>query len=135
MAYVKIPLDFFQRDKRLLRLMALHDDVADIPVRLWCLAADESPRNGRLTEYTAKTLAAAFGWRGKEETLEASLIESGFLEKTENGYQVLNWEQDQGHIWKFKQKGKRAVMARWGRLDGTPSITPSITRSRTPSTA
>lgn len=112
--------------------MAMHNNATHLLFRMWCLAGEEAPKDGKLAGYSASTFEATLGWRGRKGKLVALLIEAGFLEKSENGYQVLNWDQDQGHIWKNKQKAKSAIRARW---EDTPSNTPRITRSNATSTA
>src|SRR5690242_10287657 len=112
MAYVVVPTDFFERDKRMRKLMVRFGGrSASLPIRLWCLAAHESPRDGRLAEHSAETLEMALGWTGRSGELEQALIEAGFLERMEEGYLVLGWEQDQGHIWRNHVRASKAPKA------------------------
>ena len=98
MAYVVVPIDFFEREKRMRNLMfRLGGRSAALPIRLWCLAAQVSSRDGRLAEHSTETLEVALGWSGRRGDLEQALIEAGFLEKMPEGYRVANWEEDQGH--------------------------------------
>ena len=113
MAYVVVPIDFVERDKRMRKLMfRFGGRAAALPIRLWCLAAQESPRDGRLAEHSTETLEIALGWTGRRGELELALIEAGFLEKVPEGYQVRNWEQDQGHIWRNHVRAAKAARAR-----------------------
>jgi len=54
-------------------------------------------------------LETALGWTGRRGELEEALIEAGFLEKIPDGYLVLNWEQDQGHIWRNHERASKAA--------------------------
>jgi hypothetical protein len=116
MAYVVVPIDFFGKDTRMRKLMfRFGRRSAALPIHLWCLAAQESPRDGRLAEHSTEMLETALGWTGRRGELEEALIEAGFLEKMPAGYQVLNWEQDQGHIWRNHVRASKAATALHGR--------------------
>lgn len=126
MAYVIVPIDFFERDKRMRKLMfRFGGRSAALPILLWCLAARESPRDGRLAEHSAETLETALGWTGRRGELEQALIDAGFLERMEEGYRVLGWERDQGHIWRNHVKASKAAKALHGRftVDATSTAT------------
>lgn len=53
MAYIAVPIDFFEKDQRMRKLTFRFGgrSAAALPIRLWCLAAQESPRDGRLAEH------------------------------------------------------------------------------------
>jgi hypothetical protein len=111
MAYVVVPIDFFERDKRMRKLIfRFGGRSAALPIHLWCLAAQESPRDGRLAEHSTEMLETALGWTGRRGELEEALIEAGFLGKIPEGYQVLNWE-DQRQIWRNHVRASRAAKA------------------------
>jgi hypothetical protein len=117
MAYVVVPIDFFEKDKRMRKLMfRFGGRSAALPIRLWCLAAQESPRDGRLADHSAETLEMALGWTGRRGDLEEALIGAEFLEKIPEGYRVLNWEEDQGHIWRNHVRASKAAKALHGRI-------------------
>ena len=54
-------------------------------------------------------LERILGWTGRGGELEQALIEAGFVEKIPDGYRVLNWEEDQGHIWRNHVRALRAA--------------------------
>ena len=115
MPYIVVPIDFFEKNKKMKKLMfRFGGRSAALPIRLWCLAAKESPRNGTLAEHSTEMLETALGWTGRRGELEEALIEAGFLEKIPEGYQVLNWELDQGHIWRNHVRASRAAKALHG---------------------
>ena len=111
MPYIVVPIDFFEKDKRMRKLMfRFGGRSAALPIRLWCLAAQESPRDGRLVDHSTETLEMALGWTGRRGELEEALIEAGFLEKTSGGYRVRDWEE-QGHIWRNHVRASKAAKA------------------------
>jgi hypothetical protein len=117
MAYVVVPIDFFEKDTRMRKLMfRFGGRSAALPIRLWCFAAQESPRDGRLAEHSTEMLETGLGWTGRRGELEEALIEAGFLEKLPDGYRVLNWERDQGHIFRNHMRASRAAKALHGRI-------------------
>jgi hypothetical protein len=117
MAYVIVPIDFFEKDKRMRKLMfRFGGRSAALPIRLWCLTARESPRDGRLADHSTETLEMALGWTGRSGELAQAFIEAGFLERTAEGYRVVNWEEDQGHIWRNHVRAVNAAKALHGRL-------------------
>ena len=126
MAYVVVPIDFFEKDKRMRKLMFRFGgrSAAALPFRLWCLAAQESPRDGRLADHSAETLEVALGWTGRRGELELALIEAGFLEKMTHGYLVRDWEE-QGHIWRNHVRASKAARALHGSnaVDATSTAT------------
>jgi hypothetical protein len=112
MPYIVVPIDFFEKDKRMRKLMfRFGGRTAALPIRLWCLAAQESPRDGWLAEHSTEMLETALGWTGRRGELEEALIEVGFLGKMPEGYRVLNWDQDQGHIWRNHVRASTAANA------------------------
>ena len=134
MAYVVVPIDFFEKDKRMRKLMfRFGGRSAALPIRLWCLAAKESPRTGWLAEHSTETLETALGWTGRRGELELALIEAGFLEKMPKGYRVFNWDLEQGHIWRNHVRACKAARA-LHRKEETVDATSTAT-SRAPSTA
>jgi len=116
MAYIVVPIDFFEKDTRMRKLMfRFGGRSAALPIRLWCLAAQQSPRDGRLAERSTETLETALGWTGRRGELEEALIEAGFLEKIPKGYQVRDWERDQGQIWRNHVRASKAARALHGK--------------------
>jgi hypothetical protein len=127
MAFVVVPTDLFERDKRMRKLMFRFGgrSAAALPIRLWCLAAQEAPRDGRLAEHSTETLETALGWTGRRGELEMALIEAGFLEKMSDGYRVLSWQEEQGHIWRNHVRASKAARAlhRKDTVDATSTAT------------
>ena len=117
MPYVVVPIDFFERDQRMKKLVfRFGGRTAALPIRLWCLAAQESPRDGRLADHSAETLEMALGWTGRSGELVQALIEAEFLEIMAEGYRVPNWEKEQGHIWRNHVRASKAARALHGQF-------------------
>jgi len=127
MPYVIVPTDFFEKDKRMRKLIfRFGGRSAALPIRLWCLAAQKSSRDGKLAEHSTEMLETALGWTGRRGELEEAFIEAGFLEKIPEGYRVLNWDQDQGHIWRNHVRASKAAKALHGRItDDAPTTAAS----------
>src|SRR5258708_38189026 len=124
MAYVVVPIDFFEKDIRMRKLIfRFGEKSAAIPVLLWIVAARESPRAGLLVDTSIERLERLLGWTGRRGELKQALIEAGFLEKIPEGYQVLTWEQDQGHIGRNDVRASKAakVLHRKDTVDATSS--------------
>lgn len=127
MPYIVVPIDFFEKDKRMRKLMfRFGGRIAALPIRLWCLAAQESPRDGRLAEHSTETLERALGWTGRNGEIEQALIVAGFLEKVPEGYQVRDWEE-QGHIWRNHVRASKAAKALHGRITVNAASTATST--------
>jgi hypothetical protein len=134
MPYIVVPIDFFERDERMRKLMFRFDGrVAAIPIKLWCFAAQHAPRDGTLANQSCEALEMALGWTGRRGELEHALIEAGFLEKMPKGYRVFNWDQEQRHIWRNHVRASKAARA-LHRKEETVDATSTAT-SRAPSTA
>lgn len=61
-------------------------------VGLWSWAADNAP-DGNLTGCPAQALADAASWRGKPQTFFDALLSSGWIDKTNDGYYLHDWEE------------------------------------------
>ena len=125
MPYIVVPIDFFEKDTRMRKLMfRFGGRSAALPIRLWCLAAQQSPRDGRLAEHSTEMLETALGWTGRRGELEEALIEAGFLGKIPEGYQVQDWEE-QRHIWRNHVRASKAAKALHGKItvDATSTAT------------
>lgn len=134
MAYIVVPIDFFEKDKRLRKLMFRFEGrSAALPIHLWCLVAEKSPRDGRLVEHSTEALEMALGWTGRRGELEQALIEAGFLEKVPEGYRIPNWEKEQGQVWRNHIRASKAARVLHGK-EVTADATSTAT-SRAPSTA
>lgn len=100
-------------------------------VNLWLVTAAQSPKMGRLNANSVRELEASIGWTGGDNALLADLIDTGWLQKADFGYQVLNWDKDQGHIWMLKQRNKKNISMRYSKsLDGTSGSTNGSTNGK-----
>ncbi len=157
MPFLNLDLDFFDhpKTKRLVGLLGRGADI--LPIRLWCYCGKYQAENGDLTGYSPTEIETLMGWWGQPgRALDAMLLpfmgRPGFLERTESGYKVHDWEEINGHISALKGRAKAAAKARWdkvrsdvdaqamlkhclgnapGNAPSTPSL-PSINKENTP---
>ncbi len=61
-------------------------------VGLWSWATDNVP-DGDLTGCPAQALADAASWRGKPQTFFDALLSSGWIDKTDDGYCLHDWDE------------------------------------------
>lgn len=87
-----------------------------VPIRMWLYAAKQSTPNGVLMGYQPGEWRMIFGWSGDVDALIAGLVAIGFLDKLgDNHYKLHDWDEHQGHIISFSERGKKANQIRWDR--------------------
>lgn len=85
-----------------------------VPIRIWLYAAKNPNSNGKLMGYTASEMRMVCGWAGNISPLIDCLINVGFLDRIgDNDYQIHDWENHQGHILAFSERGIIANRKRW----------------------
>lgn len=67
---------------------------AGVVTSLWAFVA-RSREDGRLAAMDAASLAIAIDWQGDPDLLMDALIEAGFIDRTDLGYAVHDWERHQ----------------------------------------
>jgi hypothetical protein len=127
MPSVNLDLGYFDHPKTVRLELLLGRGAAVLPIRLWIYCARYHRKDGRLTAYTPETLEAALGWRGKPGSAVTGLLDcgahigrKGFLEQTDDGFRVHDWEEHQGHLEKYHEAAKVAANARWSRRSPPP---------------
>lgn len=115
MAYLNLDLDYFDhpKTKRLVGLLGRGSD--GLPVRLWCYCGKYHADTGDLTGYSAQDLESLIGWWGQPGRCIEALIQFKFLERTESGYRVHDWEKINGHIAAFKLRAQAGAAEKWRR--------------------
>lgn len=121
MPHVRIPLDFEDREpfKKLAAKVGPHLAAA-MHVRLLVIAGEDAPMTGTLSNEPL-LLEARVWWKGRRLEGFQALLEAGYLEKTETGYKVVDWEKDHWYLKFFHERAKKAAKARHaktGVLDG-----------------
>jgi hypothetical protein len=119
--YLKIPLDFTSKKKcRELSRSIGAPLAAAMLLRLYLLAGNESPHDGGL-DMEPSEIEARICWRGRQGKALEVLQVTGCLVKTEKGYRIADWEEEQGHLLKFHLRAKKAAKSLWkgGTVDAT----------------
>lgn len=114
MAYINLDINYFDhiKTKRLVSRLGKHAEI--LPVKLWCYASKHPMLRGRLMTYTPRDVAGVLAWRGDPVKLINVLVELKFLDRIgENDYQIHEWEEYQGHLIAFSERGKVAAKKRW----------------------
>jgi hypothetical protein len=123
MPYLNLDLDFFDhpKTKRLVGLLGRGAEV--LPLRLWCYCGKYHSADGRLAGYSGQEIESLVGWWGKEGQMISAMQTVRMLEKAgEEGWQVMNWEEHQGHIDALRQRGKAMAEARWAKLRASNAV-------------
>lgn len=121
MPYLNIDLDYFQHPKTLLLESELGGHRTTlIPIRLWAHVGKYHSDDGFLKGYTPETIAKAVQYDHREaEKLVDALIRCGLLDKKKDGYQVHDWNEHNGHLALFRERGRIAAEARWNKSKNT----------------
>lgn len=137
MPYLNIDLDYFNHPKTLLLEGALGGHRATlIPIKLWAHVGKYHSEDGILKGYTAQTIAKAveFDSRHAEQLIE-HLVNCGFISQQKGGFKVNNWLEHNGHLAMFRERGRIAAQARWGKkkgLENTPAPKQKPANATTP---
>lgn len=113
MPSLNLDLSFFEHRKvRRLILLAGRGAEANL-IRLWCYCGTHHPENGSLAGYSHEEIESIADWRGKPGQLVEAMVLAGWLDTTEAGYKVHDWEEHQGHLHTYKLRGQAMAKARW----------------------
>jgi len=135
MPYLNLDLDYFDHPKtmRLVRLLGVGAEL--FPVRLWCYCGKFHYEDGRFEGYSPEEIESRAGWKGKEGLMLQTMKQVGYMERSAGHWQMCNWNEHQGHIAKYRERGRQAAIARWSKarddLDATSNAT-SIAGSNAP---
>lgn len=112
---INLDLNYFDHPKtiRLTGLLGKGSEV--LPIRLWCYCGKYHCESGKLSGYSAQEVEAAVFWWGKSGSMIEAMCKVGYLVKCDDGYEIKDWEEYQGHLKMFKDRSKKANNARWGR--------------------
>lgn len=114
MASLNIDLNFFEHPK-VKRLRGMVGPEAEVYLlRLWAYVGLYFPDDGLLKEHGALEVEGLVNWRGKPQALLQALIKTGFLKKTSAGYMIHDWKEHEGHLSAYREKARKAALARWG---------------------
>lgn len=116
MPELNLDLNYFDHPKTR-RLIGLLGNGAEVlPIRLWCHTGKVHAETGRLTGYSTQEIETIVVWWGRKGEAVDALLKVGFLEKTNDGFQVHAWREYQGHLIAYKLRAQKAANARWNRI-------------------
>lgn len=116
MAYLNLDPDFPDHPKTRRLIGLVGGNAEALLVRLWCFVTKYHGDSGRLAGYTSQEIEAIVRWDGAPGVLVGALCTLGWLHKAQNGYQVHDWADHQGHIGALKTRAKKAAKARWDKI-------------------
>ena len=124
MPSINVDINYFEHFKTKRLVVKLGENADMIPVKLWILAAKFYPESGIFKGIDEAELISLAGIKCNKDALSIlkALVEVGFLNKTDLGYQIHEWDEYQGHIMAYKIRGKKANEARWKKLQ--PKLEP-----------
>jgi hypothetical protein len=74
-------------------------------VALWCWALDEAPE-GRIDAACVDLVATATMWRGDADQWVGWLVQAGFLDAVEGGFQIHDWEDYAGRLMASREANR-----------------------------
>lgn len=117
MQYLNIDVDFFNHPKTVRFCCELGGHRAEVlPVRLWAHVAKYHSEDAFLKDYSPAALAKILGWKEDAEKLVQALLNCGFIEQKKGGFIVHDFNEHNGHLALYKERGRIAAEARWNKL-------------------
>lgn len=125
MPAINIDLDYFEhrKTKRTVGLLGRGADL--LPIKLWRFCGKFHPDDGKLIGYSDQEIESACDWWGEKGKMVEVFVTLVWLEPIENGYQVHDWIEHQGHLKAYRKRAKDAAASRWGRIRDATSIATS----------
>lgn len=122
MAYIKIPDDYRSRPKVRKYIELTGDRMAILPIVSLLLALEEQAQVGSFV-ISGSELETLVRWRGRRGKGIEAMVEAGLIREVPHGFEVCDWQAEQGHISKNREKARNAARALWkgGTVDA-PSI-------------
>ncbi len=117
MPEINIDLNFLTNKKtqRLIARLGKKSEV--LLLRLWLYVAQNHPDDGVLDGLDDAAVESICDFWGKPGEMITALTDPNpkyaFLQKTDRGYKCINWEEYEGHLRVYKERGKRMAAARW----------------------
>jgi hypothetical protein len=113
MSSLNLDLNYFDHQKAM-RLESILGNGSDVlPIRLWAYTGRQSPEHGCLKMLETE-IERVCRWWGKKGAMVSAMIETGFLERDGDFYQVHDWLDHSGHLATFKKRAIKAARKRWG---------------------
>ncbi len=114
MPSLNLDINYFTHPKTMRLVARLGAGAAEIPPRLWAYAAKYHVEDGELQGYEPAELLHLAGITAEDPVgLMATLVLLKWLDKTENGWTVHDWQEHAGHLVAFSERAKKANAVRW----------------------
>ena len=114
MAFIKVDREYSVESRTVKLERFLKDPAAALyPLRLWLHAANHHSRTGELTPYDTESLEKLIGWDGEKGKAAAAMIDAGFIQLTEKGYKLLDWQTVGAHIETYRKRASKGGTALW----------------------
>jgi len=116
MQYVNIDVDFFNHPKTVRLCTELGGHRSEVlPVKLWAHVAKYHSEDAFLKDYSPAAIAKILGWKEDAEKLVQALLNCGFIEQKRGGFKVHDFNEHNGHLALYKERGRIAAAARWSK--------------------
>ena len=112
---IRISVSFRGHRKRRKLEKTLGPKATSYLIDLWLTVAEQRP-DGYLKGWDESDIALAAGYKGGASKFVKGLIDCGFLENDDSGYQLHEWERHQPWACGAEQRSERAknaAKARW----------------------
>lgn len=105
-------------------------------IAIWCHCAKHHPESGDITdEVESGQIDAILQVQDAQNTCILQLVRTGFLDtysrRGRKFFRVHSWDSHQGHLLKWKQRGKLNAEKRWSKLDATGNAIGNATSNAT----
>ncbi len=120
---IRISISFRGHRKRIKLEKTLGPKATSCLIDLWLTVAEQRP-DGHLKGWDEGDIALAAGYKRDPSKFVKGLIDCGFLEKDDNGYQVHEWEKHQPWACGAEHRSemaRKAATARWKGQEEQPT--------------
>lgn len=111
MPYIKIRSGYRSKPKIRKYIELSGDRMAILPVASLLIAVDEQAQTGHIV-ISPGELERLGKWSGRRGEGVAAMVDAGLIRETVKGFEICDWEDEQGHILKDHLKAKKAAKAR-----------------------
>jgi len=108
---IRISTDLYRhrKYKKLKRLLG-GKQAMDYLLTFWCNVAEQLP-NGALNGWSNEDIEMAADWDGESGIFHSAMIDSGFLDVTNDGFKPHDWDQHQPWVVSAKERSEAARIA------------------------
>lgn len=113
MPALNLDLNYFDHPKTKRLIGLLGPGAETYPIRLWVYCGKYHHKDGDLSSYTDGEVEAVSGWTGHPGRMLQAMLTVGFLERSESGLRVHDWQDHAGHFAAYHERAKMAAKQRW----------------------